>query len=92
MAKLRSVQTENQRERHREAQRRYRERYARPITLRGSLIMENRFREQIAHRARRANTKKNAEEGKTTVPRPKARQYWSDPEQDSEEEEEQDEW
>ncbi|KAJ7354691.1 hypothetical protein DFH08DRAFT_804561 [Mycena albidolilacea] len=71
MAKLRSVQTEAQQEKHREAQRCYRE----------------RFREQIAHCVHCTNTKRNAE-GKATVPRPKARQYWSDPEQYSEEEEE----
>ncbi|KAJ6455535.1 hypothetical protein C8R47DRAFT_1082757, partial [Mycena vitilis] len=76
MARLRAVQTEEQRQKHRDAQKRYRE----------------RFGEQIAHRARRAAGQKNLEAGKETKRRPKARQYWSDPElaSASEEEEEED--
>ncbi|KAJ7156208.1 hypothetical protein C8R46DRAFT_1040750 [Mycena filopes] len=60
--------------RHREAQARYRE----------------RSREQIAHRARRATVKRNAAAGKETLLRPKTRQYWSDPDlmTDDEDEEE----
>ncbi|KAJ6516890.1 hypothetical protein C8R47DRAFT_1206100 [Mycena vitilis] len=79
MARLRAVQTEEQRQKHRDAQKRYRE----------------RFGEQIAHRARRAAGQKNLEAGKETKRRPKARQYWSDPELASaseEEEEEDDNW
>ncbi|KAJ6579043.1 hypothetical protein DFH09DRAFT_1310406 [Mycena vulgaris] len=64
-------------ERHRETQKKYRE----------------RFREQIAHRARRAAVQKNAAAGKATNLRPKARQYWSDPELASgSDEEEDDDW
>ncbi|KAJ7920720.1 hypothetical protein B0H13DRAFT_1867224 [Mycena leptocephala] len=74
MARLRATQTEAQREKHRDSQRKYRERYA----------------EQIAHRARRAAAKKNAEEGKETIRRPKARHYYSDPDQASDEEDEED--
>ncbi|KAF8157471.1 hypothetical protein K438DRAFT_1986595 [Mycena galopus ATCC 62051] len=76
MARLRAAATDEQRKRHREAQCRYRE----------------RFRETIAHRARRAAVKKNAEKGKDTVARPKARQYWSDPELVTSDEEEEDKW
>ncbi|KAJ7851695.1 hypothetical protein B0H13DRAFT_2359932 [Mycena leptocephala] len=77
MARLRAMQTEEQREKHRNAQRIYRERYG----------------EQIAHHARRAAAQKNAEAGKATKPCPKARQYFSDPDQASDEEEEDDdEW
>ncbi|KAJ7864266.1 hypothetical protein B0H14DRAFT_3443615 [Mycena olivaceomarginata] len=77
MARARAAATEEQRERHREAQRRYRERY----------------RESIAHRARRALLKKNAAQGKPTKLRPKARQYDSDPDLiTSEEESEDDGW
>ncbi|KAJ7776707.1 hypothetical protein B0H14DRAFT_3508231 [Mycena olivaceomarginata] len=77
MARVRAALTEEQREKHREAQRRYRERY----------------RETIAHRARRATIQKNAEAGRTTKPRPKARQYWSDLDLVSSDEEEEDgEW
>ncbi|KAJ7843813.1 hypothetical protein B0H13DRAFT_2364570 [Mycena leptocephala] len=77
MARLRAAQTEAQREKHQETQRRYRERAA----------------EQIAHRARRAAARKNAAAGKTTHLRPKARQYYSDPELMSESEEEvEDDW
>ncbi|KAJ7715051.1 hypothetical protein B0H16DRAFT_1701867 [Mycena metata] len=80
MAALRARESSAQREErlnhHREAQKKYRE----------------RFREQIAHRARRAAVKKNESVGKATKLRPKARQYWSDPEliTDDEEEEEED--
>ncbi|KAJ7765186.1 hypothetical protein B0H16DRAFT_1454366 [Mycena metata] len=74
MARLRANQTDAQQERNREAQRRYRERY----------------REQIAHRARRASVRKNAAAGEDTKLRPKARQYWSDPELASSESEEED--
>ncbi|KAJ7665760.1 hypothetical protein B0H17DRAFT_1336398 [Mycena rosella] len=77
MRKHRALPTEEQREKQREAQRRYTE----------------RFREQIAHQARRAAAKKNTEAGKETKPRPKARQYWSDPElTSSNSEEEEDGW
>ncbi|KAJ7773601.1 hypothetical protein DFH07DRAFT_952648 [Mycena maculata] len=76
MARLRASQTEEQRQRHQEAQARYRE----------------RFREQIAHRARRAAVKKNAAAGKKTTLRPKARQYWSDNDLDTSEDEEEDDW
>ncbi|KAJ7264973.1 hypothetical protein B0H12DRAFT_1230606 [Mycena haematopus] len=77
MARLRANPTEEQRQRHREAQKRYRE----------------NCRESIAHRARRAALKKNTEMGKDTKLRPKARQYWSDPDlATSDEEEEDDEW
>ncbi|KAJ7318848.1 hypothetical protein DFH08DRAFT_819733 [Mycena albidolilacea] len=76
MARVRAALTEEQRERHREAQQRYRERY----------------RERIAHRARRATVQKNAEAGRTTKPRPKARHYWSDLDLVSSDEEEDDEW
>ncbi|KAJ7182648.1 hypothetical protein C8R43DRAFT_1116287 [Mycena crocata] len=72
MARRRAGQTDVEKEKHREAQARYRE----------------RFREQIAHRARCAAEKKNTGKGKETKRRPKARQYWSDPEQASESEEE----
>ncbi|KAJ7025054.1 hypothetical protein C8F04DRAFT_1269661 [Mycena alexandri] len=76
MAALRARQTDEQRvarlARHREAQKKYREEY----------------REQIAHRARRAAVRKNAAAGKETQLRPKARQYWSDPELMTEEEDE----
>ncbi|KAJ6590099.1 hypothetical protein DFH09DRAFT_1307549 [Mycena vulgaris] len=64
-------------ERHRETQRKYRE----------------RFREQIAHRAWQAAVQKNAAAGKATNLRPKARQYWSNPELASgSDEEEDDNW
>ncbi|KAJ7029963.1 hypothetical protein C8F04DRAFT_1264316 [Mycena alexandri] len=78
MACLRAAQNNEAKERHREAQRRYRERY----------------REQIAHRARRATVQRNAEAGKETKLRPKARQYWSDPDlaTDEEDEDEGDDW
>ncbi|KAJ7148592.1 hypothetical protein C8R46DRAFT_1231085 [Mycena filopes] len=77
MARNRKAPSAVQREAHREAQRRYKDRYA----------------ESVAHRARRAAVRKNAAAGKTTVLRPKARQYYSDPElmTDSEEEDE-DDW
>ncbi|KAJ7605672.1 hypothetical protein DFH06DRAFT_1150412 [Mycena polygramma] len=74
MARLRATPTEADRERHRAAQRRYRD----------------SFREQIAHRARRAAAEKNSALGKETKLRPKSRQYWSDPELASESEEEDD--
>ncbi|KAF8208326.1 hypothetical protein K438DRAFT_1961819 [Mycena galopus ATCC 62051] len=74
MACLRATATEQQRENHQQAQGRYRE----------------RFRESIAHWARRAAVKKNAAQGKETKLRPKARQYWSDPELASSDEEEED--
>ncbi|KAJ7785190.1 hypothetical protein DFH07DRAFT_763792 [Mycena maculata] len=74
MARLRTAPTDEQRAKHRAAQARYRE----------------RFREQIAHRARRAAVKKNSLAGKKTILRPKARQYWSDEELDSSSEEEED--
>ncbi|KAJ7856719.1 hypothetical protein B0H14DRAFT_2578751 [Mycena olivaceomarginata] len=61
MARLRAKSAEEQRARHREAQARYRE----------------KNREWIAHKARRAAAKKNAEAGKQTKSRPKARHYWS---------------
>ncbi|KAJ6564310.1 hypothetical protein B0H19DRAFT_1258765 [Mycena capillaripes] len=68
MAVLHATESEAARaarlEQHREAQRKYRE----------------RNREQIAHRVRRAAPKQNAAVGKATEPRPKTRQYWSDPE------------
>ncbi|KAJ7913283.1 hypothetical protein B0H13DRAFT_1873967 [Mycena leptocephala] len=70
MARLRATRTEEQREKHREAQRQYRDKY----------------REQIAHRARTAARKRNSELGKDTKLRPAAQQYWSDPEQASEDE------
>ncbi|KAJ7088017.1 hypothetical protein B0H15DRAFT_949832 [Mycena belliarum] len=80
MAALRSGESEVQREarlaRHREAQRKYRESSA----------------EQINHRARRATVKKNAAAGRETKLRPKARQYWSDPDLATDEEEDEDEW
>ncbi|KAK7057361.1 hypothetical protein R3P38DRAFT_3168883 [Favolaschia claudopus] len=75
MAEARKVQSEEQRRKHREAQSRYRE----------------RFRETIAHRARLANEKKNSLKGRTTKRRPRARQYWSDPELQSSDEEEEEE-
>ncbi|KAJ7720205.1 hypothetical protein DFH07DRAFT_784451, partial [Mycena maculata] len=56
MARLCAAPTEEQRAKHREAQARYREQY----------------REQIAHRARRAAAAKNAAAGKETKRRPKA--------------------
>ncbi|KAJ7042313.1 hypothetical protein C8F04DRAFT_1252285 [Mycena alexandri] len=80
MAALRAreshLQKQEREARHREAQRKYREKY----------------REQIAHRARRAAVRKNKAAGKAMKLRPKARQYWSDPElmTDDEEEEEDD--
>ncbi|KAJ7876467.1 hypothetical protein B0H14DRAFT_2568182 [Mycena olivaceomarginata] len=68
MAALRAAETEEQqearREKNRQAQRRYRE----------------RFREAITHRARRVLLKKNAEQGRQTKLRPKARHYYSDEE------------
>ncbi|KAJ7891649.1 hypothetical protein B0H14DRAFT_3428435 [Mycena olivaceomarginata] len=76
MARVRAAPTEEQREKHHEAQWRYRERY----------------RETIAHRARRATVQKNAEAGRTTKPRPKARQYWSDLDVVSSDEEDDGEW
>ncbi|KAJ7033115.1 hypothetical protein C8F04DRAFT_1261211 [Mycena alexandri] len=77
MARVRAAQSEAHRERHREAQRRYRERYS----------------EQIAHCARRAAVRKNAAAGKKTKLRPKARQYYSDPElMTSSSEDEEDDW
>ncbi|KAJ7707973.1 hypothetical protein B0H14DRAFT_2646720 [Mycena olivaceomarginata] len=76
MARVRAAPTEEQREKHREAQRRYRERY----------------RETIAHHARRATVQKNAEAGRTTKPWPKARQYWSDLDLVSSDEEDDGEW
>ncbi|KAJ7431149.1 hypothetical protein B0H11DRAFT_1942044 [Mycena galericulata] len=72
MARVHAAPTDAQRARHREAQARYRE----------------RFREEIAHRARRAAVKKNAAAGKETKLRPKARQYWSADELDSDDSEE----
>ncbi|KAJ6449251.1 hypothetical protein C8R47DRAFT_1230727 [Mycena vitilis] len=76
MADLRAREDKAQRqqrlERHREAQKKYRERWA----------------EQIAHRARRAAARRNAALGKKTKPRPKSRQYYSDPELLTEEEDE----
>ncbi|KAJ7693280.1 hypothetical protein B0H14DRAFT_3531203 [Mycena olivaceomarginata] len=51
------------------------------------------YRESIAHRARHALLKKNAAQGKPTKLRPKARQYDSDPDLiTSEEESEDDGW
>jgi hypothetical protein len=53
----------------------------------------DRYREQIAHRARRAAVKRNAAGGKEIHLRPKARQYFSDPDlMTDEEEEEEDDW
>jgi hypothetical protein len=81
MARLRAAPTEEQREKHREAQRKYRERYAAVThSKRWVVTTQARYRESIAHRARRAAVKKNAARGKVTKLRPKARQYWSDPE------------
>ncbi|KAJ7847179.1 hypothetical protein B0H13DRAFT_1907425 [Mycena leptocephala] len=52
-----------------------------------------RYREQIAHRAWRAAIKRNEAEGKLTKLRPAMRQYYSDPELiTDDEEEEQDGW
>ncbi|KAJ7920725.1 hypothetical protein B0H13DRAFT_2319005 [Mycena leptocephala] len=51
-----------------------------------------REREQIAHRARRAAVKRNAALGRETHLRPKARQYFSDPDLMTDEEEEEDDW
>jgi hypothetical protein len=57
------------------------------------LTFARRYREQIAHRARRVAVQKNAAAGKETKLRPKARQYFSDPElMSSNEEEEDDGW
>ncbi|KAK6974084.1 hypothetical protein R3P38DRAFT_3239946 [Favolaschia claudopus] len=75
MARLRARQSEEQRARHRETQRRYRERCA----------------ESINHRARRALVRKNAAAGKQTKARPKARQYYSDPDLITDEEEDDEE-
>ncbi|KAJ7062411.1 hypothetical protein B0H15DRAFT_807904 [Mycena belliarum] len=52
---------------------------------------QRRFAEQIAHKARRAAVQKNAAAGKETKLRPKARQYWSDPDLATDSEEEEDE-
>ncbi|KAJ7829015.1 hypothetical protein B0H14DRAFT_3465978 [Mycena olivaceomarginata] len=75
MAALRARETEEEKEmrraKNRETQRRYRE----------------RCRERIAHRARRATVRRNAAAGKETKLRPKTRQYYSDPELLTEEEE-----
>jgi hypothetical protein len=46
-------------------------------TVNGPVLIM-RCHESIAHRARRALVKKNAERGKDTKLHPKARQYWSD--------------
>ncbi|KAF8133491.1 hypothetical protein K438DRAFT_1998157 [Mycena galopus ATCC 62051] len=68
MADLRAretpVEREARRQKNREAQKKYCDKY----------------REQIAHRARRAAVARNAAAGKETKLRPKARHYWSDPE------------
>ncbi|KAJ7787844.1 hypothetical protein B0H14DRAFT_2628986 [Mycena olivaceomarginata] len=56
-----------------------------------NVTTQAKYCESIAHRARRAAVKKNAVRGKVTKLRPKARQYWSDPElvtSDEEDEEE----
>ncbi|KAF8217865.1 hypothetical protein K438DRAFT_1747123 [Mycena galopus ATCC 62051] len=69
MPQMRAAPTEEQRERHREAQRWYRERSS----------------------GTASGCQKNAIKGKDTLARPKARQYWSDPDlmtSDEEEEEE----
>jgi hypothetical protein len=94
MARARAAATEEQRERHREAQRRYRERFWATFATNSSpLTCPFRYRESIAHRARRALLKKNAAQGKPTKLRPKARQYDSDPDLiTSEEESEDDGW
>jgi hypothetical protein len=52
----------------------------------------DRCREQIAHHARRAAVKRNAALGRETHLRPKARQYFSDPDLMTDEEEEEDDW
>jgi hypothetical protein len=52
----------------------------------------DRYRETIAHRARRATVQKNAEAGRTTKPWPKARQYWLDLDLVSSDEEDDGEW
>ncbi|KAJ6593078.1 hypothetical protein B0H19DRAFT_1055728 [Mycena capillaripes] len=83
MARLRVSLTDAQREKHCAAQKRYREKYAPRHT----------YREQIAHRARRAAVERNAKAGRELKLQPKARQYWSDPEQVSDEEHKEfDEW
>ncbi|KAF8171762.1 hypothetical protein K438DRAFT_1773060 [Mycena galopus ATCC 62051] len=78
MAALRARETPAEQEarlaKHRENQRKYRE----------------KFREQIAHRARRAAINRNAAAGKSTKLRPKSRHYWSDPELMTTDEEEDD--
>ncbi|KAJ7475544.1 hypothetical protein B0H11DRAFT_1917721 [Mycena galericulata] len=76
MARLRATRTEEQRIKNCEAQARYRE----------------RFREEIAHRARRTAQKKKLAVGKETKPRPKARHYYSADELDSDESGEEDDW
>lgn len=88
MAKLRKSQTEEHRAKHREAQRRYREKYYFPQAQNSDVDGLHRYCEQIAHRARRAAAKKNIQAGKETKRRPKARQYWSDIEDGSEDDEE----
>jgi hypothetical protein len=95
MARLRAAPTEEQRARHREAQRRYRERFGSHNALGWRFDLRYRCRESIAHRARQALVKKNSERGKETKLRPKARQYWSDLElesSESEDEEDDDRW
>ncbi|KAJ7315235.1 hypothetical protein DFH08DRAFT_972259 [Mycena albidolilacea] len=72
MARLRAKRTEEQRARNRDIQAQYRERY----------------REHIAHRARRKSAQENAVDGRVTKPRPKARHYWSADELDSDSSEE----
>ncbi|KAJ7355187.1 hypothetical protein DFH08DRAFT_803234 [Mycena albidolilacea] len=70
MAHLRAAPTEEQREKHQEAQRKYRERYAAVTHSKRWVVMTQA----------RYPVKKNAARGKVTKLRPKARQYWSDPE------------
>jgi hypothetical protein len=61
-----------------------------PLCSSQPLITGSSFREAIAHRARRALLKKNAEQGRQTKLRPKARHYYSDEELITEESESED--
>ncbi|KAJ7873991.1 hypothetical protein B0H13DRAFT_1894758 [Mycena leptocephala] len=53
-------------------------------------IERSSYREQIAHRAHTVARQRNMRAGKDTKLRPAVRQYWSDPEQASEEEDDTD--
>ncbi|KAJ6494176.1 hypothetical protein C8R45DRAFT_1095130 [Mycena sanguinolenta] len=62
------------------------------ITRPNVAMPKSDYRETIAHRARWANVQKNLVQGKDTKLRPKARQYWSDIDLLTSDEEDGDNW